>query len=453
LTQCACVYDASGRCLIANRSLARWLGRAETDLVGRSLQDLWPASFAAREAADLRLVLQTGRLEQLESRPGHAGMRQVRAVKYPWGIGDAPEVMVVVFEETGPASSLEQPEQLGWLALGIVHDFNNTLTMIRGEVDLLAMGLSDGHGRLTDLERLLEHACQLPRQLLSFARKDPAARQPLDLHTLLRSLDGLLRSRMSGRVELEFRLDPVGVWVEGDPVQLTQAFLNLACNAVDAMKQGGRLVIETVREGQVVRVHFQDTGPGIAPEALVRIFEPLYTMRQGGNGLGLAVVREVVRRHGGQISCVSQPGQGARFILELPVAGSGRRQRTWSEEASGTAGTALIIDPDLDITRLSALVLEQAGFRVHTRYSLPRLQDVPGRVDLVIVDASLLNGEGARTLEQWLRQQPGAGLLVTSAGSMPVMSPLCQERLRGMVGKPYSPEVLLRAVRRSSGER
>lgn len=445
LAQCACVYAPQGRLLLANPSLARWLGIRDSDLLGRSLFEIWPADFATREAEDLILVLQSGRLEQLETRPGSGGPRPVRAVKYPLrisleGSADCSAVVVLFHEEPPPGPtaelSLANPETLGWLALGIIHDFNNALMLLRGQAELLEVLMTQQRNGLVEINRLLDHATALPQQLLAFTRQTPPTRQVVDLHLLLGSLEGLLRGRLrSPRLRLELRLERA--WVEGDSVQLTQAFVNVAGNALDAMGEQGTLLIETARRGAVVEVSFQDTGPGMSREVLARIFERSYTTRPNGAGLGLMVVDEVVRRHGGRITCRSQPGEGTRFVIELPARGG----------AGGDESPRIcVVDPAPDIARLTVMMLEQEGHAATGYSSLEEVCRVEGPVAGVVVEATLLDEAGVAQLERWLAAHADGWLVVTSAGTLPALTEACRKRLRGIVHKPYSVEALSRAV-------
>jgi PAS domain S-box-containing protein len=433
LAQCACVYDLDGQCLFANKALGRWLGHDESELIGLDLVDLWPADFAAREEADCCLVAEAGRLERLETRPCAGGHREVRAVKYPWRPRGGRPLIVVVFEEC-PAMPGDRACLVGWMALGIAHDLNNSLMMVRSVVELQQAGLGDAGEQFTEMGRLLDHAAELPRQLLAFARDAAPSRQRVDVNALILSLQGLLRSR-AGLVEFEFRLDMSGVWVKCDSVQVVQVLVNLSCNALQAMGGRGRLVFETRVEGGFAVISVQDNGPGIAPDALGRIFDPLYTTRRGGTGLGLAVVREVVRRHGGRVGCVSEPGQGARFVLEFPLEND--------REANAVQETALVVDPAEDISRLSGLILEQGGYRAlcHTA-----LDESGPPADAIVLCASLLDAEGLALLEGWLVRNPKARLVVTSTGPEPPLTAVCAARLHGIVNKPYNAEALLRAV-------
>ncbi len=358
LPQCACIYDANGRCVLANGPLLQWLRREEADVVGQAIFELWPVDLAAREATDLQLVIEGARIEQMESRPGADGVRSVRVVKFPW-TGNSGRIagMVVLFDElsSSSASSMAHHETIGRLALGIIHDFNNALTLLHGQLNLVEETLPGRYGSKSPLEgvrQVLEHACQLPRQLLSFIRDEPMGRQRIDLNALVSNLEVQLRPRLALGTTLEFRLDVRGAWIEGDPVQLTRALLNLAGNALNAMPSGGRLMVETRQvslnagqegtaqdghNGTFVRLTMHDSGTGIAPDVLPRIFDPLFTTqpRGHGSGLGLAIVNEVIQRHSGWITCQSTLGQGSRFVLHLPaVERESARQPSAARNAS-----------------------------------------------------------------------------------------------------------------------
>jgi hypothetical protein len=310
-------------------------------------------------------------------------------------------------------------------------------------VDLIEESWPEGRQRMEGMQRLLDHATALPQQLLAFAREAGPERREVELHGLLRGLEGLLRGRAAkSGCALEYRLEAADARVEGDEVQLRQAFLNLAGNALDAMGTGGRLTIGTERREGVVEVSVADTGPGMTQEVLARAFERMYTTRTEGTGLGLMVVGEVARRHGGRISCQSAPGQGARFVLELPAS----RVKASGETRPGRPRMLAVVEPKPEIARLAGIILGQGGSVVCGYASLEEARLEGGRLDGVVVDASLLDEAGAKVLEQWLAEQPAAWLVVTTAGTTPTLSAGCRARLRGVVSKPYTAEELRRVT-------
>ncbi|MGC4094002.1 MAG: ATP-binding protein [Polyangiaceae bacterium] len=230
------------------------------------------------------------------------------------------------------ARRAQQVESLGVLAGGIAHDFNNILTGILGNVSL-ARAILDGerHAELDELMVEAEQACDravgLVRQLLTFARGGAPLRRPTrDLPTLVEEA-----ARFAARgtsIQLEFQAEPDLGTVEIDPGQIMQVVQNLVLNAVQASRSGGsvrvslsRLESDAATERARVRLVVEDSGSGIAPGDLARIFEPYFTTRAGGNGLGLATTHSIVRRHDGQIRAESELGRGSRFIVELCVAG------------------------------------------------------------------------------------------------------------------------------------
>jgi signal transduction histidine kinase len=494
LPQCVFICDAHGRCLLANGPLLRWLGRAEAAVVGETIFDLWPddpragalpSACATREAADLQLVLEGGRIEQVETRTGTQGPQAVRAVKFPWRTASGKvEGMVVVFDELpanrrGEAGSLTNPETVGHLAHGIVHDLNNALMMVYGQFSLLAEALPASLGlqnHLRGMHNALEHACQLPRQLMKFSRGEPLERQRLDLNVLLSSLEGLLRPRLGPKTAVELRFAVGGAWVEGDPVELARALLNLARNALDAMPHGGRLVLETRpvtlagaesepvseaatdavararsrRSGTFIRVTISDSGTGISPDVMPHIFERHFSTRPAGkgSGLGLAIVKEVVTRHGGWITCQSNSGEGTCFVLHLPALVPDADSPGGALRSPG--GRVLVVEPDAMVRQLALVHLRQGPFRAQGVESLEEARrHVTGAEDefeLVVVSSDLCGGYGGAELSALLAEMPEAELLVTNSGLMPPLPPDCKVVLRRVLAKPYKGEQLLRVV-------
>jgi signal transduction histidine kinase len=229
-------------------------------------------------------------------------------------------------------------ESLGRLTSGIVHDFNNLLTVILGHAELLEGHFptqGEGLSLLSGLESAARSASQLARQMLDLARQQPAMPQSVDLNRLVLEVLSMLRRAFDSRIEFSVQPGTQMPPVLGVPSQLTQVLLNLCLNARDAMPQGGRLTLctETLtlngaernglpgrRAGLFVRLRVADTGAGIAAELLPRIFEPFFTTRPGlGTGLGLATVNHIVRQHQGWIECDSELGRGSSFDVYLPV--------------------------------------------------------------------------------------------------------------------------------------
>jgi signal transduction histidine kinase len=220
--------------------------------------------------------------------------------------------------------------EVGALAAQVAHEIKRPLAGIKSAMELISQeyAMSDAERRLlVRVEDELQHVDETIRDLLSLARPVGLNAQTLDLHAVI---NGAL-VRLSGlpgadRVSVERLYDPSVPPLVGDPARLEQAVLNLSVNAVEAMGEGGRLTITTrLAEGEVL-VDVRDTGSGIAPENLERVFKPFVSTKPLGTGLGLPLVARVVAAHEGRITVESEVGRGTTFHIHLPVKPGGPKQ-------------------------------------------------------------------------------------------------------------------------------
>jgi C4-dicarboxylate-specific signal transduction histidine kinase len=218
----------------------------------------------------------------------------------------------------------EQLAAVGQMAAGVAHELRNPLTTIKMLVQTNRQE-ARAQGRPVDDFRLMEEEIGLMERclqtFLDFARPPRPERRPLDLADVVGRVLALVEGRARRqRVRLEFTRPPLPVIVEADGAQLQQLLVNLALNALDAMPQGGRLGVDLGApvHGQV-ELRVQDTGPGVAPEVLPRLFEPFVSSKETGIGLGLAVSRRIAEGHGGSLWVTNPPEGGACFVLRLPT--------------------------------------------------------------------------------------------------------------------------------------
>jgi signal transduction histidine kinase len=216
-------------------------------------------------------------------------------------------------------------ELVGRLASGIAHDFNNLLSVVLTMSELVLGTLPADHEARPDLARIqdaTEQAANLANQLLTFSKQRRIAAHRLDINLIVaRSLD-LLRAILPARIELKAELAQQPLFVEADETQVQQIVMNLCLNARDAMPDGGLLTVRTTRvsaESAWVCLTVCDQGTGIAEAVKEQMFDPFYSTKERGTGLGLAVVRHIVESHGGRVEVASEPGHGARFDVWWPA--------------------------------------------------------------------------------------------------------------------------------------
>jgi PAS domain S-box-containing protein len=209
-------------------------------------------------------------------------------------------------------------EIVGRLASGVAHDFNNWLAVVLNLTDLVRTHLSDNHPAVADLKKISEageQAAGLAGQLLSLSRQRSAPTEAVDLNLMVRNTLELLRSSMPITILVETDLHMSPMLIQAEVMQIQQVLMNLCLNACDAMPEGGVLRLATRALPDTIELVVQDTGDGMSPEVRQRIFEPFFTTKATGNGLGLAIVQQIVEGFGGTIEVESQPSKGTRFVL------------------------------------------------------------------------------------------------------------------------------------------
>jgi PAS domain S-box-containing protein len=314
---------------------------------------------------------------------------------------------------------LQKNEAIGTLTGGIAHDFNNILTIILGYTELAQMQLDKKDPVHTSLDQVREgctRARDIIRQLLTFARKKDQEKSNADIRPLIKEGVKMLRSTIPSGIEfrIEIPSDRDFPLVNVDATQIHQVLINLCTNACHAMAamDTGTLCIDIsafelddptsvhhdLVDGSSIRIRVQDTGTGIQPENLERVFEPYFTTKGPleGTGLGLSVVQGIVKSHGGAIRCSSEPGKGTTFDVYLPVASNDDR-KTFEKEYNaplpqGTE-TILLVDDEEDLINLGRERLSRLGYRVQAttdpKEALSLFASDPRAFDLVLTDMTM----------------------------------------------------------------
>ncbi len=212
---------------------------------------------------------------------------------------------------------------IGQLSAALAHEIRNPLAAIEGAAEILARPATPDEMREEFLGIVRKECLRLNRllgRLLDFARPRPPERRPVEIARILEDVVGLSRhSAEKNGVRLRIELAPGLPVVVADPEQLTQVLLNLAINAIQAMPQGGELLLSASRQNGGIAVQVRDEGEGVPPEHLDKIFDPFFTTKADGTGLGLAVAQQIVTRHGGRIEANRNPERGMTFRIWLPV--------------------------------------------------------------------------------------------------------------------------------------
>jgi signal transduction histidine kinase/CheY-like chemotaxis protein len=363
-------------------------------------------------------------------------------------------------------------ESLGLLAGGIAHDFNNLLTVIVGNISMANLAPSmdaETSEHLHAASRATMRARDLTQQLLTFAKGGSPVRSALSLAEVVKEVAGFVLRGSAVGCEFDFTPD---LWpAHVDKGQISQVVQNLVINAVQSMPDGGRIRILITNEqiaagenrllapGRYLHMAITDTGTGIAPEVLPRIFDPYFTTKKAGNGIGLATVYSIVRKHGGHITVESTNGVGTTFHLHLPASDDVANAEP---PTSGTAptpvlsGRVLLMDDEAAIRRLATQMMQHLGLEVHSvadgvaaaeEYARAIRDDRP--YDVVVLDLTIPGGMGGlQTLGRLREIDPEVCAVVSSGYSEDeVMASYRSHGFRAMVSKPYSIEELARALR------
>ncbi len=330
-------------------------------------------------------------------------------------------------------------ESIGRIAGGIAHDFNNILAGINGFAELALMHLPENHPSRDPLKHILdsvERSGELVSQLLAFARRRLIAPQPMNLNEHLQRWLPLLQRLIGEDIELKcFLADDLGL-VRADPTQIEQVLLNLATNARQAMPTGGVLTIETqnvvldetyahthwqVQPGNYILLSVTDTGHGIAPEHLPHLFEPFYTTREGGTGLGLATVHGIINQAKGHIWVYSEVGKGTTFKIYLPRLESDLNQpmqggSPMTSNETQAKGTLLLVEDNPDVRESTTQLLQASGYTVYSAENPEQAIQLAQthRPDLLITDVILPQMRGSELAEQLQTLYPDLKVLFIS---------------------------------------
>ncbi len=482
--------DVRGRVVLINDTAQNLTGWSQQYAAGRAVAEV----LHLADAGDRRLsinpvaqVLRPGREEEV-------GQRAVLVARDGWErlvsysvspIYDRKQEVVgaiLVFQDItdklrteAEMARVQKLESVGALAGGIAHDFNNILTAVMNGLALARLAADNKERlleRLDSTEKAILRARELTGQLLTFAKGGAPLKQVISIADLVK--DAVEFNLRGSNVAATFQVEE-SLWpVEVDSAQMHRVFGNLTINADQAMPQGGTLVTVlsncevgegeegAVRPGNYVKISVADTGVGIEVAHLPMIFDPYFTTKPTGSGLGLATSHSIVARHGGFLLVNSRVGEGTVFTIYLPASPGKEVELVLPEEieeiAAGTVlcgSRILIMDDDPEIRELLSELLRQEGYRTvavddgrgairEYRNSLERGE----RFDCLIIDLTIPGGMGGLEAMNNIRELDQSARAIVSSGysNDPVLANFGEYGFCGRVAKPYQMEELLRAL-------
>ena len=494
------VVDAAGVVISHNRAFLTVLGRgglgadalgadalgadalgAGAPLGGRVLSSLVaPADRGALSEALRTVRAGPGRTLAVRGQPQGPFVQ----LRLAW-LAASEEFVVEAIAAAGPAT-VGDAGSLSALAAGIAHDFNNLLTVIQGnlrEASELAKGATGGLSAggpaplIRNAERAVQSAAALSRQLMALGRARESAREAVAVGPLLADLESWLRGSIDERVSVDVSASP-GLRVLSSRAELEQVLLNLTVNGAEAMPSGGRLQIVAEVEAEVeapdveagamgagglparrdgyASIRVRDEGVGMDAATLSRALEPYFSTKgAGGNGLGLAMVQQIVREQGGALSLRSQPGKGTTVTVVLPLAGPKTIAATAEPSGpvaqlgeQGAGGRVLVVDDRAEIRMACAAILRKAGYAVEEAAdgSAALARAAVWMPALVVLDAAMPGLSGPATFEALSRSAPGVRAVFISGFDAEALAGLEPSERWTFVPKPFDGETLLGAV-------
>jgi PAS domain S-box-containing protein len=474
------VLSPEGRLLYVNPTWLRTFGYSRDEVATMKVFDLIHPDCADLCYNNFNLVLTEGRVENVEVIFKAKDDRKVIVegnVNCHMEDG-SPQYVQCIFHDVTDRKKMEDElrkahklESIGILAGGIAHDFNNILTAIIGNISLARIYSKPGdkiYEKLGDAERATLRAKDLTHQLLTFSKGGEPIKRSIDIQQLVREASSFVLRGSNVKCSCNLAVD---LWaVEADEGQLSQVIHNLVINADQAMPEGGQITITAqnrviaandnlpLQEGSYVVVTIEDYGIGIKEEHLNRVFDPYFSTKQKGHGLGLATAYSIMKNHGGLLTVNSTIGHGSTLTMYIPAAQKNAVQETAEHEGLHQGnGRILLMDDEEDVRKVASEMLTYIGYEVTTApdgrealelYEKARQAGKP--YDAVIMDLTIPGGLGGKeTMSELLAIDPAVKAIVSSGyANDPIMANYSEYGFAGVVPKPYKFEQLSNVLKK-----
>ncbi|NOZ13995.1 MAG: PAS domain S-box protein [Acidobacteria bacterium] len=481
--------DNTGKILLLNPVASQLCGWDETEAVGEPVDRVFTIIHElTREPIDnpVETVMKSGRIVNLSNHTVLIGKNGEEHIIADSGapIRDKTGTIigvVLVFRDETEKKQVEEElfktrklESIGLLAGGIAHDFNNLLTAIMGNLDMarIKCDTAKSSGNIQEAKNAAIRARDLARQLLTFSKGGAPIRKRMDIANLLEDTTNFILA--GAAVSPRFFIAPDLYTLSADEGQISQVIQNIVLNAKQAMPEGGLIDIAaentelqghpTLPNGPYVRIFIRDYGVGIPAKFLTKIFDPYFTTKEEGNGLGLSTAYSIITRHEGYIDVSSKPGAGTTFTILLPAIVSSADENILPEEEEEGASISatvsplkiLIMDDEDAILEILGEMLSFLGHRVMETLDgkqaieqFRKAMDEGEPFDLVILDLTVPGGlSGKETIVELLKLKPDIKAIVSSGyANDPVMAQYREHGFHGVVNKPFQMQELSETIR------
>ena len=366
-------------------------------------------------------------------------------------------------------------ESIGTLAGGIAHDFNNLLYIISGNAELALEDIPEwnpAHASLEEIKSATLKAAGIAKQLLNFSRKTDQEMKPIGAVTIIKDALKFLRSTIPTTIDIQKHLPDADITILADPIQINQIMMNLCINASQAMEDTGgimEIIVETVSldeeaadsypdltAGDYLKITVNDTGPGIDPEIIERIFDPYFTTKEmgKGSGMGLSIVHGIVQNHSGAISVDSKLGKGTTFSILFPAVDEKPKIETETiNKIPRGHETILFVDDEKSIANMAQKMLKHLGYKVETSLNplqaLDLFKSKPEYFDLVITDMTMPQMTGAKLSEKLIEIRFNIPVIICTGHSSLIDEEKAKQfGIAGYVMKPVSMSIIAKTIRK-----
>ena len=480
------ISDEKGIIIRVNQAAGRLFGYQPEDMTGEPVTLLMPPTMASYHDGIMQDYLETGQGRVIGRGRGVEGMRKDGS-RFPLhlSLGHAEQdgrthfvaIMHDISRRVAAEKAMERSARLdaiGQMTGGISHDFNNILTVIIGNLELLETRTEDETNRamVSDALEAAELGAQLTAGLSAFSRIEASLGNPVDVNAAITAAIALITRTFDPHYEIAQDLDADLPPILADSTQLQSALINIALNARDAMPDGGKLVLRSetiaiddayiaqeldVAQGHYVRVSISDTGRGMDADTQARVFEPFFTTKPvgQGTGLGLAMVYGFVRQSGGHVTVYSEVGIGTTVALYFPVIAAERAAKQGKAAALAEKSTArkrvLVVEDNSQVRKLARARLEDLGYNVEEAVSgdlaTNVLAEKASEIDIVFTDL-VMPGEmdGLALARHVVASYPNIRILLTSGYAKDVLRHADDDFAQRILHKPYRQSELAAAL-------